>query len=269
MYWLLKFLPKNHISYLVGMLARIPLPRPLASITVNWYVKRYNVDLSCALRSIESFRCVGELFARELRADARPIANGIVSPVDGTLRSIEPIENDRVEQVKGKSYLISDLLGGLEQFEIFRGGWVFNLYLAPKDYHHFHAPVSGQIESTQYFPGNLWPVNDWSLKNIDSLFSRNERVVSYFDYKGIKIAMVMVGATNVGRIKLSYTNLVTNSGGGAKYLRHSPAIEIEAGEKIGTFELGSTVIMCISRCKLSNFKTLGDVIFGARLADIE
>ena len=35
------------------------------------------------------------------------------------------------------------------------------LYLAPKDYHRFHAPVDFELQTGRHFPGEVLPVNPW------------------------------------------------------------------------------------------------------------
>ncbi len=35
------------------------------------------------------------------------------------------------------------------------------LYLSPKDYHRFHAPVDFEIQTGRHFAGDVLPVNPW------------------------------------------------------------------------------------------------------------
>jgi phosphatidylserine decarboxylase len=93
----------------------------------------------------------------------------------------------------------------------------------------------------------LWPVNDWALHSIDSLFAVNERVITYIQTDAGLVAVVMVGATNVGRISLSYAPLETNQAPWRVKrlvtLVHEPAIPVVKGQKIGTFKMGSSVVV--------------------------
>lgn len=51
------------------------------------------------------------------------------------------------------------------------------LYLSPKDYHRFHAPVDFELQTGRHFPGEVLPVNPWLSERFSDLFSVNERVV--------------------------------------------------------------------------------------------
>jgi phosphatidylserine decarboxylase len=121
------------------------------------------------------------------------------------------------------------------------------MYLSPKDAHHIYSPVSGRIVKTVHIPGALWPVNDWALHSIDGLFAVNERVITFIESQFGLVAVVMIGATNVGKISLAYTALETNvrpwKKKSVQTIRHSPAVSVACGDKIGTFKMGSSVIL--------------------------
>jgi phosphatidylserine decarboxylase len=58
--------------------------------------------------------------------------------------------------------------------------------------------------------------------------------------------LVFVGATNVGQIRLAFDpDIVTNITHNQKELKkmYSPAIEVVRGQEMGTFYMGSTVVM--------------------------
>ena len=198
---MVRWLPLSYLSWFVGILANLPLPRRLASLTVGIFTRAYGIDPSSATQPVETFRSIGEFFTRDVRPDLQPIGEGIVSPVDGTLRSFQTIPaQGALAQVKGKTYSVESLLGGDPLYIRFLGGQLWNFYLSPKDAHHIHAPVDGRVVRTVRIPGRLWPVNDWALHSVDGLFAVNERIVTVLDTAIGLVAVVMVGATNVGRI---------------------------------------------------------------------
>lgn len=248
-YWALRLLPKNHISYLIGAILRIRLPRPLSTWTVKVFAALYKIDMESAAEDISTYRCIGDLFVRNLKPGLRPIADGFVSPIDGTLRNWYPIESDQIPQVKGKSYSLTEFLKSTERAALFRAGSIFHFYLAPPDYHHIHAPISGSIAESVYIPGNLWPVNSWALSNIKDLFSKNERVVVYFDTIIGAVAVVLVGATNVGKISLEFDQSVAERYPSLRYpkepisRRYTPPVTLCSGDRIGTFHMGSSVVV--------------------------
>lgn len=275
-YYLLYLLPKKLVSFTAGKLLHVGLPPFLAIPCIKAFSTLYAIDLSEAEKKISDYSSLGAFFTRELKAGCRPISGDFVSPVDGVLRNRGRIEGAHIPQVKGISYTVSDLLGDAIYAGAFGSGIFFNLYLSPRDYHHVHSPVSGQIVEARYIPGHLWPVNEWSLKHIEGVFVRNERVVTYIQSETAGfVAVVMVGAFNVGRISVTYDDFTTNelfsrrSPGGFSSEYH-PAKEIGAGERLGTFHLGSSVIVLVEHSSpLCRSDTLlrnpGTIRFGERL----
>jgi phosphatidylserine decarboxylase len=248
----LKYLPKRYLSWCVGQLMHLRLPGPLARFSVRVFIKLYGIDPASARKPLAAYRSIGDFFTRDLRPELRPISGAVCCPVDGTLRGVHPLDpGGEVPQVKGVSYSLMDLLGGDPLAARFAQGQLWNFYLSPRDAHHIHAPVDGRIVKTVHIPGALWPVNTWALNAIPGLFAVNERVVSFIESEFGLLAVVMVGATNVGRIKLAYGDLETNSRpwrrARQKSIQHNPPIVVTRGEKIGTFKMGSSVVLVSER----------------------
>lgn len=250
MFELLRFLPRNLLSWAVGRLAHLEQPRSLVPAVIRWFVTRYNVDLTEVDGTIESFPSLGAFFVRRLKAGARPVGPEVVSPVDGFVSECGRIEEGLLLQAKGRTYSAEALLGSSAAAARFSaGGTYVTLYLAPPDYHCIHSPVSGEITAMTYIPGSLWPVNAWSVRNIADLFPRNERIVTYLRSAAGEVAVVKVGATNVGAIALSYDSLIANDPP-AVFIDRRAVVErrysnlpVEAGDMLGEFRLGSTVIL--------------------------
>ncbi len=246
MFELLRWVPKSHLSHAAGWLMHKRLPGPLGPWSVRRFASRFGLDLEAAARPIETYRTIGELFTRDLKPGLRPVEGEFVSPVDALLRDFGTVENGRIEQVKGKDYPIQSFLGGDGIADSFDGGTYFNFYLSPRDYHHIHSPVRGHVVRSVVIPGYLWPVNDWSLANINGLFAANERVVTYIKSRFGLIAVVMIGATNVGRMTVTYDNFVTNARPRDTRVRwkdYPSPILLNAGDRLGTFHMGSSVVV--------------------------
>lgn len=250
MHGLLRFVPKNHLSYLLGLLARVRLPRRVAASVIRAFATRYGADLKEAAHPVEHYRSLGEFFTRDLRAGVRPIEGPFVSPVDARLREWGTVRDGRLPQVKGKTYGLAEFLGHDDIAMTFDGGHFFNFYLSPKDYHHIHSPARGLVARSIHIPGHLWPVNDWSLHSVDDLFSVNERVVTYLKTRFGVIAVVMIGATNVGRMTVTYDSFVTNVPSRSREPRRrnydSPVV-LAAGDRLGTFHMGSSVVVLVRK----------------------
>src|SRR5262249_17189218 len=59
-----------------------------------------------------------------------------------------------------------------------------------------------------------------------------------------EVAVVAVGATNVGRIRATYDDaILTNAGRPARRVTYDRPRPIAKGEELGMFEMGSTVIV--------------------------
>ena len=169
---------------------------------------------------------------------------------------------------------MSELLKDAAETQKFHGGYFVNLYLSPKDYHRIHSPVSGTIRKMTHIPGALWPVNDWSIKAIPDLFTVNERVVTYITTPHGEAAVVMVGATNVGKMTLSYHDLVTNQEPWKRSEINSTEFKdtksISAGDQLGVFHLASSVVVLLDasfrkNINLKEFSGLTPVVFGSTL----
>lgn len=247
MYRFLRYVPKNHLSRTIGRLVHLPLPAPLARKLVHWFARTYQIDIDAARKPVHEYPSIGHFFIRDLREGLRPIEGDFVSPVDGTLRNFGIVENGRLEQVKGKDYTLARFLGNEGDAKLYEGGAYFNLYLSPQDYHHVHSPVGGTITRSVHIPGKLWPVNDWSMENIDELFSVNERVITYVESPALgRVAVVMIGATNVGKVSVTYDTFISNAGQTTTASRmYEPPIAIAPGDRLGTFHMGSSVVVLV------------------------
>lgn len=247
MYRYLRYVPKNHLSRTIGRLVHLPLPRPLARRLVHWFAKTYEIDTDAAAKPMHEYPSIGHFFIRDLAEGLRPIESDLVSPADAVLRNYGVIENGRIEQVKGKTYTLARFLADEANAKRYENGVYFNFYLSPQDYHHVHSPVAGTIPRSVHIPGKLWPVNDWSLANIDELFSINERVVTYIDSAFGRVAAVMIGATNVGKISVTYDSFISNAAEANRTAARDYAtpIAIDAGARLGTFHMGSSVVVLL------------------------
>lgn len=250
-------LPKKALTQFAGLVAHWKGGR-WTSMIIRDFVRRYGVDMSEAHNpDIASYRSFNEFFTRSLRADARPVANAeIVSPVDGAISQLGPIDDDQVFQAKGRTYSATALLGGdAELARHFRHGLFATLYLSPRDYHRVHMPCEGRLRRMIHVPGDLFSVNPVTARGVDGLFARNERVVCVFDSEQGAFAMVLVGATIVGSIETVWHGIVNTSRTGKlkEWSYADQDIRLAKGAEMGRFLLGSTVVLLFpqNRCHLN------------------
>jgi phosphatidylserine decarboxylase len=151
------------------------------------------------------------------------------------------VTDDRIPQSEGQFFSARELLAGRRDPE---GSAYAVIYLSPRDYHRVHTPCAGAVEGFQYVPGELWPVFPAATARIPFLFSRNERLTSLMRTAVGEAAVVMVGAFGVGRMRVVYDEVVTNAGGKDIVERTlTPAAPLGAGDELGRFEMGSTVVL--------------------------
>jgi phosphatidylserine decarboxylase len=227
---LLTCLPKVALSRLCGAIAAMPLPRGLRGPVYRTFARRYGADLGEMQGELADFRSLQAFFRRALCGGARAIATTpLVWPCDGRIVTTGPIVDGRIEQVKGQTYALADLVGDPALAAALAGGSQATIYLAPGDYHRVHAPFAGTIESVTRLPGTLFPVNPPAVRCIRDLFPRNARHVFRCRLAdGTPAAVVMVGAYNVGG-----TTITQDAGA------------VRAGDEIGRFGFGSTVVALV------------------------
>lgn len=206
------------------------------------YAKVYGCNLEEAAKPLEAYESFGEFFARSLKPNSRKIerVNGLVSACDGKILhcgelSLSNINSDSIypEQVKGSIYSLNELIGSdaVKKISCKLGKSLFfcTIYLAPGDYHRFHAPTNMKIDSVQPFSGELLSVAPWMMKYVPKLLCMNERVAINGRWKHGFISYVPVGAANVGSIVIE------------PQIKSSSTVEV--GKEIGHFELGSTLVL--------------------------
>jgi len=239
------------LSRAVGRLADLRVPASLLVPLIAGYARLFGVDLEESAETPGEFASFDAFFTRRLKPGLRPIASGpgeVTSPSDSRLHAIGPLPADgRLEQVKGRTYALGALLGSSTDAATFEGAVVATLYLSPAMYHRVHVPVDGRITGFRYVPGRLFPVNGPGVRSVPGLFTRNERVVVFIDsdVHG-RVAVVLVGAANVGRITLAFADLVTNQGAAPATVELEVASPVRRGDELGTFHLGSTVVLLVA-----------------------
>lgn len=246
--YVMPLLPKDDLSHWVGRFVHHKLPGPLARKSVELFARHFKINMLEAEYPLEHYQTIGELFSRRLKPGARPIGQGpVVHPADSQITEAGRIEKQTLIQAKGIDYKVTELLRSPYFSADFEGGTYFTYYLCPTDYHRVHSPVDGKIVWSCHVPGEFWPVNMWSVNHVENLFSRNERVVAMIETPRGKAALVMVAATNVGNMTMTFDpHISTKDREGERHVReraYDPGINIARGDEVGIFNMGSTVVM--------------------------
>lgn len=242
-------LPKRALTQFAGALAR----RSLGDFTqykIRRFVARYGVDMSEAAEpDLTRYLTFNDFFTRALKPGVRPLAQAdFVCPVDGRISQLGAIDGEQLLQAKGHVYSTTALLSGdVTEAARYRDGSFATIYLSPRDYHRIHMPCAGRLRSMVYVPGDLFSVNPTTARGVPGLFARNERVVCLFDGAHGPFALVLVGATIVGSMATVWHGVVNPPR--ARHIRRwdytaqQPPIELQAGDEMGRFLLGSTVVL--------------------------
>ncbi len=242
-------LPTRLISQAVFVLTRVRAPA-FKNAFIRWFMRSFGISLAEAeFDRPEDYRHFNAFFTRALKPGARPLdpdPASFLSPVDGTLSQLGTIEGERIFQAKGRHYSAAELLADTQRARTFHGGSYCTIYLAPYNYHRIHMPVAGLLAEWLYVPGRLFSVNPATARAMPRLFARNERVVCLFDTDAGPLALVLVGALNVGSMETVWAGRISpphRRGGGVMHTLASPPVALDRGEEMGRFNMGSTVIL--------------------------
>ena len=245
--------PKQALTRFAGFVAS-PERGWVTTEIIRRFVAKYGVNMDEALdANIASYKSFNDFFTRALKPGARPLADAdLICPVDGAVSQIGAIEHDQIFQAKGHHYSTTALVGGDAALAAqFQNGSFATLYLSPKDYHRIHMPADGRLLRMIYVPGELFSVNPTTARGVPGLFARNERVVCVFESplgaSTQPFVLVLVGATIVGSMATVWHGVVNPPRlpdvRDWHYGDDAPPVQLQRGQEMGRFLLGSTVVM--------------------------
>ena len=117
------------------------------------------------------FKSFNEFFSRTFKDQAQsrpqtmPDRDYVISaPTDAIMNSIPQkiVDADTKIPTKGSEALnIREMLGGSPYAEKFVGGTALSCVLMPNTYHHFHAPVGGQMVESKILDGAYYGYDDF------------------------------------------------------------------------------------------------------------
>lgn len=234
-------------SRLMGACARLRLPEPVGRAAVEVYARVFDVNLRDIdpLQLEDGFTSFDEFFTRRLRSGARsidPRASAVVSPCDGALREVAPIEQGAQVTAKGHAFSVGELLADESLARQLVGGTALTIYLHPRDYHRVHAPCDALVKRVVHIPGRLLPVTAASADREPRLFALNERMVHVLETGNGPMAVVMVAAFGVGHMTCSYQRFAPHPRE-LQVRDCEPPARLSKGDELGVFHLGSTVIL--------------------------
>ena len=223
---------------MTGWLADRKIPTPLRAPIYRSYCRFTGADLEEVRPPLKAYPSLGAFFVRELIEGARPVESDpglLPSPVDGTVQALDEVSEGTLLQAKGRSYPVRDLLGPVGEDIDLEGGFAWTIYLSPKDYHRIHSPETARLVESAHLPGARHSVAPKVLARREVL-SINERVVLRLETERGPLLLVLVGALNVGRIRV--VGLQPDHTGSI-----DPPLERARGAELARFEMGSTIVL--------------------------
>lgn len=236
---------RKFIAQLTGKFAKSSLSKML----IPKFSEIYGIRIEDAEKALTEYTSLNDFFTRRLKQGLRPIDPNpqvMLSPVDATITGMGSIESGQIINVKGQDYTLQDLLNRSPRTVNYKNGHYFVLYLSPTDYHRIHSPVAGTIIEKEHIAGKVYPVNEFGLRNMSKVLSRNERLITYIHHEIGEIAVVKVGAMNVSSIQ--YTDVSKK--------------QLERGEDFAYFEFGSTVVLLT---ETGTFKSSNQIQHGSHV----
>jgi len=238
-------IPRQLLTRVMGWYSQINNPC-LTRLSISvWRLFANDLDLSDAKQ--QRFNSLHECFIRELKPGARPVDTSddvLISPCDAIIGSFGCIEGTTLYQTKGFPYQLSDLIPDQKLQSKYKNGRYITLRLKSSMYHHFHAPLTGEVKQVTYISGDCWNVNPVALKRIEKLYCKNERAMlelktasNHNDILMVPVAAILVASMKFDcldeMLDLKYkgpNRLLCN----ARYTK---------GDDMGYFQHGSTIIL--------------------------
>jgi phosphatidylserine decarboxylase len=207
--------------------------KTVSSLQIMPFIANYNLDVDEFAKSPFDYKTFNEFFYRALKPEVRPIAADpalAVFPADGRHLGFPDIEAAAGFYVKGAKFSFAELLGDTAAAEKFAGGAMLISRLCPVDYHRFHFAVNGTPGEPRLINGWLYSVSPFALRRRLRYLIENKREVTLIDSPEFgTVAMIEVGATNVGTIRQNFV----------------PGRPIKKGDEKGLFAFGGSCVITI------------------------
>lgn len=202
------------------------------------FIKYYNINMSdFEPEDYNKYESFNDFFTRKLNKNSRPISGInnkkiITSAADCRLTVFNNIDEAKKLWIKGKEFTLSKLIQDEQLSKDFIGGSIASFRLSLQDYHHYHSPIEGIIESWKSIPGTYFGVNPFLVNSDLDILGTNARCVIVIKSSiWGKILFIPIGAELVGSVNL--TDNVKNKG------------KIKKGEEIGMFSYGGSNIIIV------------------------
>lgn len=198
------------------------------------FVSTYQVKMEEFQPSdIEKFDTFEDFFIRKVRPEYRPIykqddGDFAVCPSDSRAVVYNSVSETKKLWIKGRHFNIGTLMNDPVAAKTWANGQIASFRLAPQDYHRYHSPVQGEVESITALDGQYHEVDPMVLQSKVDVMAHNRRTVIVLRTKEFgRVLFVAIGAVDVGKI------VITCKEGQM----------LEKGDEIGIFRYGGSSII--------------------------
>jgi phosphatidylserine decarboxylase len=240
---------KLMVALLGIRLARLPIPSKRLRLSVyrGIFAKKYPPGLNEneADRPIYDYPSLNALFTRGIKPEYRPIAAAttqFLSPCDGTVQDVGQLEQGKLLTLKGVEYTLKSLVPGIDP-RSFEGGHFVVIFLSPIHCHRVFSPQEGLVEKVTHVPGYRLLVHPPYQRAEFPVYTLNERMILRFATGLGPCLVVMVAGFGVGNITLPHASKFRPKAKALATRILSPSPRVKGGDWVGTFELGSTVVL--------------------------
>jgi phosphatidylserine decarboxylase len=237
--------PRVAMSRAVGAICKWRIPKFIRRPLWRRVIKKLGISHDTVGDDLQNFETFLELFTRKLPDGSRPIAKNYnwVSPADGRVVEHAFVSPELSLILKGTPYSVSEMLPGCCETD-YLGYQALQIYLAPYNYHRYHAPCDMQIISAVTEPGDLQPVDPALIRRSMRVIKTNRRILLHcVDAKQRPFALLYVGALNVGGMKFGFDDSLGASPWQHSARTYDPPAKLSKGDDMGCFEMGSTVVL--------------------------
>jgi phosphatidylserine decarboxylase len=259
--------PSRLLSKFIVKIATTKFPKFIQCFINKMFVKIYKIEMeNFEPENPCEYKTLNELFIRHKKCiEFYEDEDIVVSPSDSLVIAHDDIEEGCVYQIKGKKYKLKELIPYETKLD---GGYFINLYLSPKDYHRFHAPIDMEIVKATFIPGELMPVKPSQLEK-ELVFPKNKRVVLRCrDKKDRFFYFVAVGAMIIGKIHFNFDERLQKNYDEITTFEYDTPIKIKKGDELGRFEFGSSILLFFGPDHFKYLNQQDDVEVGDILGEI-
>lgn len=204
------------------------------SMLENW-LDAPAIKINDYLKPKEGFKSFNQFFTRTIKEGKRRFEpNSLASPVDGVAYILEEeISPNSIMSVKDDKLSLTKLFGDQPIANEFIGGSAALLFLGAMDYHHFHAPVSGNLIYQRLLAGTY----EGEIMPIKDLLQHRRGVMVIESELFGKVAIIPFGMYVISSV----------------HLLKEEGQSVEQGDDLGYFQYGGSTVIVLTQADKANF----------------